>query len=315
MCFEELLDIYFRHKRLRSATEWSYKKIVRSLLVFKPDIKPAEVTKEIVLQWRESLLDSDNPQAIKTVTWNNKVAHMRAIFNFCFREDLLPVTGNPFANMVVKAGKKAKKTLTTKQMNQLFNYLENCIEEENSLDSEDARKLHGGIYPCSYFLPLCATLRYTAVRKNQLLNIRIKDVDLHAKVIFLQSHASKNHNEHCVPIIDKLHPYLETVLRKAIKLGAQKDDLLFDLNRFDPLRASQTNGFDAFFRRISTLLGYRISPHRFRHSLATQLMKSPDRNLPIVKNLLGHQSIASTLEYIQTDVDELRNVLQSNVDI
>ncbi|MDE9448122.1 tyrosine-type recombinase/integrase, partial [Xenorhabdus bovienii] len=44
-------------------------------------------------------------------------------------------------------------------------------------------------------------------------------------------------------------------------------------------------------------------PHRFRHTLATELMKAPDRNLQLVRCLLGHRSVATTMEYIDIDME------------
>jgi site-specific recombinase XerD len=38
-------------------------------------------------------------------------------------------------------------------------------------------------------------------------------------------------------------------------------------------------------------------------------MKEPDRNLHIVKALLGHSNISTTLEYVEVDMGSLRSVL------
>ncbi|EKN3347135.1 tyrosine-type recombinase/integrase [Yersinia ruckeri] len=56
-----------------------------------------------------------------------------------------------------------------------------------------------------------------------------------------------------------------------------------------------------------------VSPHRFRHTVATNLMKSPDRNIQAVKRLLGHSSLRSTLEYIDEDIDSLRELLEQEL--
>ncbi|MDP1255169.1 site-specific integrase, partial [Klebsiella pneumoniae] len=51
----------------------------------------------------------------------------------------------------------------------------------------------------------------------------------------------------------------------------------------------------SFFRRLSKECGFAVSPHRFRHTLATELMKAPERNLQLVKDLLGHRSVSTTM--------------------
>ncbi len=49
------------------------------------------------------------------------------------------------------------------------------------------------------------------------------------------------------------------------------------------------------------------------HTIATHMMKSPDRNLQAVKKLLGYVSIQSTLEYIDDNVDSLRDILEKEL--
>ncbi|WP_431224100.1 TraI domain-containing protein [Serratia sp. L9] len=51
-------------------------------------------------------------------------------------------------------------------------------------------------------------------------------------------------------------------------------------------------------------------PHRFRHSVATNMMKSPDHHIQAVKRLLGHSSSRSTQEYIDEDVESLRDIME-----
>ena len=43
------------------------------------------------------------------------------------------------------------------------------------------------------------------------------------------------------------------------------------------------------------------------------MMQSPERNLHVVKRLLGHASITSTLEYIDESVDNLRDILEAEL--
>ncbi|WP_368879991.1 integrase [Proteus mirabilis] len=43
------------------------------------------------------------------------------------------------------------------------------------------------------------------------------------------------------------------------------------------------------------------------------MMQSPERNLHVVKRLLGHASITTTLEYIDESVDNLRDILEAEL--
>lgn len=60
------------------------------------------------------------------------------------------------------------------------------------------------------------------------------------------------------------------------------------------------------FRCLSNVVGFISSPHRLRHTVATSLMKNPE-NVYVVQKLLGHKDINVTLEYIEHDVEMLRD--------
>ena len=64
-----------------------------------------------------------------------------------------------------------------------------------------------------------------------------------------------------------------------------------------------------FFRILSKYLHFTLSPHRFRHTVATKLMQNPD-NIYMVQKLLGHKNMSTTLSYIQHDVDMLRGCVE-----
>ncbi|MDC9583420.1 phage integrase N-terminal SAM-like domain-containing protein, partial [Xenorhabdus sp. PR6a] len=86
--WDELLDEYFFSHMLRPATEWSYRKVKRVFVNFMGEtVQPEEVTHRDVLKWRRYLLGE---QKQSSHTWNNKVAHLRAIFNFGIERKLLP---------------------------------------------------------------------------------------------------------------------------------------------------------------------------------------------------------------------------------
>ena len=44
--------------------------------------------------------------------------------------------------------------------------------------------------------------------------------------------------------------------------------------------------------------------------MATVLMESPERNMHLVKSLLGHQSIVTTMEYVDVSVVSTAEILE-----
>lgn len=68
---------------------------------------------------------------------------------------------------------------------------------------------------------------------------------------------------------------------------------------------------EAMYRKLTEKVGVRMTPHRFRHTLATDLMKAPERNIHLTKCLLNHSNIQTTMSYIEADYDHMRAVLHA----
>ncbi|HFS6374413.1 TPA: site-specific integrase, partial [Klebsiella pneumoniae] len=122
-----------------------------------------------------------------------------------------------------------------------------------------------------------------------------------------------------VPIISALRPSLEELVSQVTKAGAMPHEQLFNIAWFDFRRkANYQDGMTkvplrSFFRRLSRECGFLVSPHRFRHTIATKLMRTPERNLQTVKTLLGHVSLASTLEYVEVNIESLKATLEQEL--
>jgi integrase len=112
--FEDVLTDYFFSKALRPATEWSYRKVVKSFLGFAgSNILLNDVDKKMVLTWRRSVI-ADN--TLSKRTWNNKVAHMRAIFNHAIAQGYFSYRENPFNGVIARPDVKRKRTLSDIQI-------------------------------------------------------------------------------------------------------------------------------------------------------------------------------------------------------
>jgi len=159
------------------------------------------------------------------------------------------------------------------------------------------------------------------MRVNQLMHAMLMDINLEENWIELRLDGSKTHREWRVPIVGPLKPQLQLLVSRAIENGAESTDAIFDVNRF--LWAEYERGklppvatlqpVKSFFRRLSKECGFAVSPHRFRHTLASELMKSPDRNLQMVKGLLGHRSVTTTMEYIDIILEVTGRTLESEL--
>ena len=303
--WEHFLCDYFVHKLVRSATNWSYRKVVGNFRNFIGMHRtPDSIETSDVLSWRYELLITKNRSSY---TWNNKVTHLQALYNHWIQSGKLTnFKKNPFNGVSVRTHKKRKKTLSKVQMTTICLILEQArTKEEHSFSKKPCALL-----PAWYWSVVIDTLRFTGMRQNQLLHIRLDDVNLDEGWIELQIEGSKTHREWRVPIVRNLRDGLETLKTRAIQEGARGRDFLFHYDRFAPKKTGEPlpdtpreQPVKSFFRRLSNECGFLVSPHRFRHSLASTLMVSPDRNIQLVKGILGHQSLSTTMEYIDINIE------------
>lgn len=310
LTFDVLLEDYFFNKPLRPASVWSYQKVTRTFIRFlPPGTGPEEVTRRDVLMWRNNII---RERGLSGRTWNNKVTHLRALFSWGIRKGLLPQEENPFFEVVVRPDQKLKKVLTQKQMEQVYAVMIRYEGLEKRGIAPLPRRC--AVLPTRFWTVVLDVLRYTGMRQNQLIQLRLEDISFEDDVITLRAESAKNHRENRVPVVSVLKPGLQQLAAELRLRGMKPHEQFFNvgylLGQQETEMSLQT--LRAFFRRLSKECRFSVSPHRFRHTLATEMMKRPDSNLQTVKTLLGHSSINTTLEYVAGNVDTVRAALEVN---
>lgn len=89
-------------------------------------------------------------------------------------------------------------------------------------------------------------------------------------------------------------------------------DQLFNVNRFSrhyTRKEMNADQVEAMYRKLTEKTGGRMTPHRFRRTLASDLTKQHERNIHVAKDLLNHSNIQTTMSYIETDHDQIRAVI------
>lgn len=228
---------------------------------------------------------------------------MRSIYNFGIENGFIQLSKNPFSKMFVTEEKTKRKVFTEKQLNQIYSFLCSCHDTENILN------------PNWFALAVVQTFRYTGIRRSQLIKLRICDIDLENKVINIPSNINKNHKYHEIPISKKLFPYLYNLICEMKKLKQPINSQLFNVNKvsryvINHQRDMTLDQLNHIFKVISSNVGFLVSSHRFRHTIATQLMRNVD-NVYNVKQLLGHSDIKVTLSYIEYSCEMIRSCVDS----
>ncbi len=138
------------------------------------------------------------------------------------------------------------------------------------------------------------TIYATGVRVSELCNMNIEDIDF---------------DEHTIRIRGK---------GDKIRLVFVDEDTLAEILSFIGTRTSGPlfigqQGKHISSRAIQHIFKHYapsgITPHKIRHSYASELYKR-SKNLRVVQENLGHTSIKTTEIYLHTDIDERRQVYQ-----
>lgn len=135
-------------------------------------------------------------------------------------------------------------------------------------------------------------LLYTGVRVSELVNIKLKDIDMLAMNLTIAWGKGGKRRE--VPlkseVIEAVKEYLE---------GDRRDSKFADSENLILTNRSAKMDRDAVNKLISRMekkLGIRMHPHKFRHTFCTRLLKK-GVELTTVAKLAGHASIQTTANF------------------
>ena len=68
---------------------------------------------------------------------------------------------------------------------------------------------------------------------------------------------------------------------------------------------------EQLFVRLSARVGFRARPHMLRHSFASEVATAT-KDPALVKELLGHASVASSEVYMHSRWDDLRRAVEAH---
>ena len=144
----------------------------------------------------------------------------------------------------------------------------------------------------------------TGCRANELVNIKLKDINFSEKSIKVLGKGSKErivyYGEYTEETLEKYLPERLEILKNKVS------DYLFVSKESGSLT---TRRVAQIIDDIIKLLAIKnnVTPHTFRHSFATHLLNH-DADLRSVQELLGHSSLSTTQIYTHVSNERLRHV-------
>ena len=141
----------------------------------------------------------------------------------------------------------------------------------------------------------------TGCRVTELERLNISDVNFETKEIVLFGKGDKHR-------ISYLNAKAEVSLKDYLNERTDSNPALFVYDR-KPYSRFKKSGIELMIRKIverTSGVTTHVTPHIFRHTTATTAI---DRGMSIVdvSKLLGHTRIETTMEYITTNSDSVKN--------
>ncbi len=147
-------------------------------------------------------------------------------------------------------------------------------------------------------IALVMFLTFTGVRKEELLELQLSDVDLFRRFVIVRAETSKSKRGRIIPMNSSLLPYLEDYLEQRKSFLT----LFFWVSgRSD--QPFTENGASKFMKQISKATKFNCHLHRFRHTFATNYYKQT-HDIVGLQKLMGHTSFRMTLSYLRSLPDE-----------
>ena len=215
-------------------------------------------------------------------TKKNIFASVRLLFRCLYTME--SIIANPTAEMFFPKGDglSLRKILSTAEMETVLESID--IDAPFGLRN---RALYELIYS-------------SGLRRGEACNLNVGDIDLDARLVLIR--LGKWGKDRVTPF----NKTAEKFLRKLLTGRADRDEPLFLGSRG---RLCKTRAADIFreLLRASGLYQEGVSLHSIRHSCATHLLEN-GADVRYVQELLGHESIETTVKYTHMIAENLKRV-------
>ena len=238
---------------------------------------------DLVRSWMVYLMEEGRSVA----TVNRKLSSLRSFYRFLLRRRVVDL--DPMLKVV---GPKKQKTLPSfLRVQEMDRLLDECSVNEGFEGVRDR---------------LILEMFYaTGMRLSELIGLSDADVNLSAKLLKV---TGKRNKQRLIPFGEELWMDLLGYIKLRNETLPDRDDALFV--RKDGKRMYPELVYKIVRRNLSKVATLKKrSPHVLRHTFATAMLNG-NAELQAVKELLGHESLATTEIYTHTTFEELKKVYE-----
>lgn len=150
----------------------------------------------------------------------------------------------------------------------------------------------------------------TGLRNGEALALDLGDFDRDEREVIVRK--GKGEKGRTVPMTRSAWTEIETYLERGRPALAtrHKDSLAGAVFVTRTGRRLETSGFRFLIQRLCKRAGVKknVTPHTFRRSMATHLMKA-GASIRQIQEILGHENLQTTAAYLKLTTDDLRQML------
>lgn len=141
----------------------------------------------------------------------------------------------------------------------------------------------------------------TGIRLNELLNLKLEDIELDHNCIYLR--ITKTSRERVVFFTNDTKELLKEHINEC------------NLFEYDNLISLKKSSIGSLFDRANKHLKFKkFSPHMLRHTYATILVNE-NTNLEFIRSTLGHSSLTTTKKYLHQNQENLYKIYKEKFKI
>ncbi len=235
---------------------------------------------KIIRKWVAYL----STQNLSSKSINRKLSTLRSFYNFLQREN--KIDSNPLLKITrLKTEKKLPEFISEEKMDLLL---------DSSVFSDDFEGVRDYL--------IIEMLYGTGMRRAELINLYLKDIDLKKKYLKV---TGKRNKQRIIPFPDELSELIKKymVLRQNIQTDS---DFLFITKSGKKIYPNLV--YRTVVKYISLISTQKKkSPHTLRHTYATHLLNN-GADINAVKELLGHASLSATQIYTHNTFEKLNRI-------
>lgn len=271
---EDLLKTFISAKRVEGCSEKSLRYYYSTIKNMQESINKAEelITTEDL---RNYLNEYQQGSSVSKVTMDNVRRILSTFFSWLEDEDY--ILKSPVRRIhKVKTGKTVKETYSDESLELMRDHCDNTRD-----------------------LAMIDLLSSTGIRVGELVRLNIQDVDFENRECVVFGKGNKQRRVY-FDARTKIH------LQKYLSERQDSNEALF-VSLSKPNERLLISGVEIRLRKIGKELNlHKVHPHKFRRTLATMAI---DKGMPIeqVQQLLGHQSIDTTLQYAMVNQTNVKN--------